>query len=488
MRGRRAFVGCSVNPAATPSEGRSNRVPIMPRPIAILVLGAALAACAGTRPHIQILPARVLEGDNVSIIAAGLKPGEAATVHIQSIASGGNRAFYGEATFRANKAGVIDLATAAPIGGYYGNVDPRGLFWSQRLLAKDIAGQSRIAALHLDDALSIAADQQVLTLEQRGLLLDRKVLTLVRSDTDIEHEDVNSAGLVGVFYHKKSAGRRPPVIILGGAEGGRIFADLIGPALASRGYAVFGLVYFSPPDDAIRNVPTALNRIPVEQLQTARQWLAARPEVNIDKLALIGASKGGELALLLASTYEWITAVVAYVPSDVVWQGFAYGASEAAMGSSWTSDGRDVPYLPQTGQREEIIRGRQPGAAPIELARISRANMAAATPQAVAAATIPLERSHAALLLVGGGDDRTGDSGTSVARAAARLRGVAYQHPFEALVYPEAGHGIVGTGWRPTTTHNSGVFNDGGTPQADAHAQADSWRKMLDWLQRELRP
>ena len=461
---------------------------IAPCWLAALSLGATLAAGASVPPHIEILPAAVLEGDRVSIVAKGLHAGDVATLHVQSVGSDGKRTFYGEATFKADRAGEIDLATADALDGYYRSIDQRGLFWSQRLLADDIAGQARIAALHLDASSSLAADQQVLTLERRGSLLDRKVLTLLTRDADVVHEDVNTPALVGVLYHKKSAVKRPLVIVLGGAEGGRRFADLIGPALASRGYAVFGLIYFAPPGEAIRNVPTALHRIPVELLGTARQCLAARPEVNIDRLALVGASKGGELALLLASTYDWVNAVVAFVPSDVVWQGFAYGASESTMGSSWTREGRDAPFLPQTGQREEIVRGRQPGAAPIELARISKANMAAATPLQIAAATIPLERSHAALLLIGGGDDRTGDSGASVARAALRLKDAAYRHPFEALIYPTAGHGIVGTGWRPTTLHNAGVFNDGGTAEADAHAQADSWTKAIDFLRRELRP
>jgi dienelactone hydrolase len=276
--------------------------------------------------------------------------------------------------------------------------------------------------------------------------------------------------------------------MLGGAEGGRTFADLLGPALASRGFAAFGLVYFSPATEAIPGVATALNRIPVEELEQARAWLAARPEVAVSRFGIVGASKGGEFALELASIYEWVNAAVAYVPSDIVWQGFGYGVSEATMGSSWTRDGKDIPFLPQTGQRDEIIRGRQPGAAPIELARISRANISAASPQDLASASIPIERSHAALLLVGGGDDRTGDSGASVERAVNRLRRASYSFPYQALIYPHAGHGIVGTGWRPTTTHNTGAFNDGGTPQADAEAQADSWVKTLEFLRSMLQP
>jgi hypothetical protein len=145
-----------------------------------------------------------------------------------------------------------------------------------------------------------------------------------------------------------------------------------------------------------------------------------------------------------------------------------------------------LPFLPQTGQRQEVIRGRQPGAAPIELAQVSRSNRAAASAPRIAAATIPVERSKAALLLIGGGDDRTGDSGASVERISRRLERSQYRFPYEVLLYPAAGHGIVGSGWRPTTMHNTGVFNDGGTPEADARAQADAWTKTLAFLGERL--
>jgi dienelactone hydrolase len=104
----------------------------------------------------------------------------------------------------------------------------------------------------------------------------------------------------------------------------------------------------------------------------------------------------------------------------------------------------------------------------------------------LAAATIPAERSRAALLLIGGGDDQLGDSGACVMRLAARLKRAAYTHPYETLIYPAAGHVLLGTGWRPTTTDNTDVFQDGGTPEADAHAQAESWTKMLAFLGRQL--
>jgi dienelactone hydrolase len=453
---------------------------------AVTCLSSAGRAIGAESPQLQISPMAVLEGDLVSIRITGLNPGSTATLHARSAetAGGGPRPYYGTATFVANADGIVDLATDAPIRGYYGDADLRGLFWSQKRLDQDAEGNAVIEALHLGPA-SVDPGQVVITLEQAGIQRDRKVLSLMTSHPEVVQEDVLAEGLVGRFFHR-GAERGPALIVLGGAEGGLIFADLIGPQLAARGYAVLGVAYFAPRTEAIAGVPTALNRIPVELLERARNWLQARPEADVGRLGIVGASKGGEFALVLASIYDWIGAVVAFVPSDTVWQGFEYGTPEDSMGSSWSRHGVELPFLPQTGQRQEIIRGRQPGAAPIELARVSKANRAAASAQRIAAATIPIERSKAALLLIGGGDDRTGDSGASVARIARRLERSHYRFPYEALVYPAAGHAIVGSGWRPTTTHNTGVFNDGGTPEADARAQADAWTKMLGFLSQRL--
>jgi dienelactone hydrolase len=449
--------------------------------------GASTSAIAAS-PRLQISPASVLEGDLVSIRVTGLKPASLVSLYAQSAESVGARTvpFFGSATFTANADGSVDLATDAPVRGYYQGADLHGLFWSQKLLDKDSEGQAAMAALHLD-APTVDPGQVIITLAQAGIQCDRQMLSLMTSDPAVVQEDVHADGLVGRYFHR-GAEPGPAIVVLGGAEGGLIFADLIGPQLAARGYAVLGVAYFAPAANAVAGLPTALNRIPVELLERARDWLRARPEADVQRFAVVGASKGGEFALVLASIYDWIQAVVAFVPSDTVWQGFEYGSPEESMGSSWSRRGVDLPFLPQTGQRQEIIRGRQPGARPIELARISKSNRAAATAARIAAATIPVERSEAALLLVGGGDDRTGDSGASVERISRRLQRAHYRFPYEALLYRAAGHGIVGSGWRPTTTHNTGVFNDGGTPEADARAQADAWTRMLGFLASELLP
>jgi dienelactone hydrolase len=456
-----------------------NRRTILALPLAATALASASTAAAPT-PRLAITPARVLEGDPVSIRATGLAPGE--TVVVWAVSSNGaGRAQVARASFVVGASGVLDLAKDAPASGTYAGADIRGLFWSPRPLD---AGTEAALEHWPGGAPKPEPGVTALALERGGVIVDRASLTLLAAESVVAREDVRTEGLIGRFYVRRGARRRPPVLILGGAEGGLSFGDWLGPRLASRGYAALAIAYFSP-DGAIAGLPKGLQHIPVELAQRAHDWLARRPEANAARLGVVGASKGGEFALLIAATYPWVRATVAYVPADYVWQGFQYGSGEAGAGSSWSKDGRDLPFIPETGQRDAILAGRKAGGG-IRLAPVHEKNFQAASQAVREAARIPIERSRSALLMLGGADDQTGGSGAAVMRIEARLKAARYPHPFTAISYPGAGHLIVGDGWRPTTDHNTGVFLDGGAPDKDARAQADGWSRMLDFLARRL--
>ncbi len=449
---------------------------------AVLALFAPAAALAA---RLEVSPTRVLEGDPVSIRITGAAPGSQVTLHSQSVIRAGSGQlipFHGYATYRVGAAGIVDLARAAPIAGTYSGIDLRGLFWSQQRVVPEVAPLPPLLA----DAALTDPDQVLLTLQTGATAEDRATLTLVPGTAAVAREEVHLPGLVGAFYSEAGARRRPVVVILHGSEGGIGYADWLAPMLVARGYSVFGLVYYAPHIRPVAGAPEALNRIPVESLERVRAWLANRPEADVERFGIVGASKGGEFALVLASIYPWIDTAAAFVPSAWVNQGFSYGNGETGMGSSWTRGGRDLPFLPQTGLGREVANFRVPGGE-VRMARVHLENLASASPAAIAAAAIPVERSHAAFFLAGGGDDQTGASGRSVAALAERLRRAHYRHPVDARVYPLAGHLIVDSGWRPTTTHNNGPSQDGGTPEADARAQADSFAGLVAFLARELK-
>jgi hypothetical protein len=57
-----------------------------------------------------------------------------------------------------------------------------------------------------------------------------------------------------------------------------------------------------------------------------------------------------------------------------------------------------------------------------------------------------------------------------------------------SLVFADVGHVLTGSGWRPTTQYNLGPSKIGGTPEANARAQAVVWAQTLAFLKRTLGP
>ena len=91
--------------------------------------------------------------------------------------------------------------------------------------------------------------------------------------------------------------------------------------------------------------PDHLIEIPLEYFEKALTWLRDHEAVAGNPIALSGVSRGGELVLLLGSTYpELIDAIIAWVPSAVMWAGI--GPGNSAIGSpSWSLNGESLPFM-----------------------------------------------------------------------------------------------------------------------------------------------
>lgn len=273
---------------------------------------------------------------------------------------------------------------------------------------------------------------------------------------------------------------RPVVVILHGADGGTEAGDRFGPILARMGYAAVGLPYYSPdwgdygPPKAFPELPGSFLDIRVEQLAELRETLRGMDGVDVERFGLLGASKGSEFALIAASRYPWIDSVVAYTPTDLVWEGWGLEVVEAeGTRSSFSFDGQPLPFMPYRGFVEGLLAG-----AAADLRAIHE-NGRADHPDREAAARIPVEAYPGALMVIAGGKDAQWNS-AGAAEAIVRARGAGL--PTEALVYPEAGHDLVGDGG-PRDAARSG-----GTPEANAAARQDAWPKVVDFLARTLTP
>ena len=303
------------------------------------------------------------------------------------------------------------------------------------------------------------------------------------SETRVHRRPIEEGeGLVGTLFYPSTPGPHPAVIALGGVGGG--LREGGAETLALEGFAALALAYFG-----VDPLPRELVEIPLEYFEGAIEWLKSQPEVDADRLAVVGNSKGGELALLLGATYpEDIKAVVGYAPSSVVWQGISFDR-EAYYGgprSPWSLRGEPVPFVkfarPRTSEMVRLVGfyfGRQPIVGRIFYER------ALDEGPAIAAATIPVEKIGGPLLVISGTEDQMWPSTHLSEIAIERLE--AHDHPFprEHLRYEGAGHMITLPRSEPPTSW-SRRYEVGGSREANEFANADSWTKVLGFLKEHL--
>jgi dienelactone hydrolase len=360
-----------------------------------------------------------------------------------------------------------------PVTGTYDGASAMGLVWSAERVPADLKpapdGWIMEPCLLQIEARGPDGARAELTLKRRAAG-PGVIRTLVRSD-----------GLVGTLFLPAGEGPHPAVLVLGGGGGG--IDEFRGAMLASHGYAALNLGYFSMP-----GLPRGLVNIPLEYFEGAIRWMRSQPWLRDRLLTAWGESRGGELALLLGSHFPEINAVVAWVPSGVVF--WALGLAEPGdtrPRAAWTFRGKPLPYLQENNAAADAAPAGQPGR-PIAVAPIYLRHLQ--DRRAVERATIPVERVKGPVQLVSGTDDQQWPSSALADIALRRLEAHRHPYPFEHRKYEGAGHRIL-LPYGPRTVRAIGLpvqgfegrlYDQGGTPKADAEAGADAWRRLLQFL------
>lgn len=420
-------------------------------------------------PLLEITPERPCLDTVLRISLRGLPPGSEMTLRACQADPHG-RLWQSAATFTAAADGTVDLTRDAPVSGSYRHADPMGLVWSMTPAGAAAAGPTDVLAPTCLDVTATAGGVPVAAASRDRL----------RVPDGLRRIEVADHGLAGVLYAADGP-PRPGVLLLGGTEGG--LHDDDAALLAAHGYAVLALAYYGVP-----GLPATLQRIPLEYFGLAVDYLRGCHRVRAHQIAAIGASKGGEAALLAAATFPGITAVVSVVGSGAITQGISQDVLTgsfldimATPVACWTYQDRDLPYLPNvvTPELERLVSTGTP--VPLRLAfepALSNAKL-------VSAATIPAEQINGPVLLISSTDDQ-GYGPAFHAIAARRLTSRSHQHRWQHLLHPHAGHLIAAPPYRPaTTTHTPGpgiTFHHGGTPEANAHACAAAWQQILRFL------
>ena len=422
---------------------------------------------------LKVSPQDGLFDEPIHIVVAGLAAQQQVAISA-AMQDDSEAPWTSRALLVADATGVIDLANSPAISGSYTGLDPLGLLWSMAPAQK--GALLRRFAKSSDKPLEL-----YISVEIAGTEIARRAIVRRCLAPGVRRVDEREQGLVGTFYAPESKEPQPAVILLGGSSGA--VEEARAALLASHGLATFALGYF-----AREGLPADLSQIPLEYFYRALNWLQGRSEVASERIAIMGASKGAEAALLLGATLPEVAAVIAYAPSAVVFQGLSRQQGETRV-SSWSRNGQDVPFVPYAAA-PEIDQAAAKGE-PLAFAQMyshSVENSAAAQQ-----ATIPVEQINGPIMLISGGDDQMWPSARFSDMITSRLKRCNFTYPVTHLNYPQAGH-LIGLPNIPTTVVNSAqrpgslVFAYGGAPQGNAIASADSWRQVLAFLQRYLKP
>jgi dienelactone hydrolase/uncharacterized protein (DUF2141 family) len=287
--------------------------------------------------------------------------------------------------------------------------------------------------------------------------------------------DLRANGLYGALYAPEGGSRLPTIIAIGGSEGGLDIISGVAQSFARHGYAVLALAYWRAP-----GLPQSLENVRLEYFDEAIAWLKTRPEVDGARIGMMGWSRGGEGALLIASRTPDIRAVMGLAAGSHVVVGISQ-TNFAASKPAWTLGGQPVPYfMPDM----TVPMGAGPGGFRRMMDQSHRD--VANHPEA----EIPVERINGPILLFSGADDGVWNSNAQSERVMARLRAHDFRPSAQHIDYPNAGHLVfAGDPALPNPPSPAVTMRGvmGGTEEGNRAAIADSWTRALAFFDGALK-
>lgn len=289
----------------------------------------------------------------------------------------------------------------------------------------------------------------------------------------IEGREVKTAEFQGKYYSLDSTSNATTLVLIGGGPWGDFWASEV----AKRKYIGFSLPYRT--DD---NLPFLLEEIPLEYFENALTWLAGQPEVNPEKIVVMGASRNAELALMIASEFpNLVSGVIAYSPSSAHWSNSVMPFNSSEIKPSWTYNNTALPYIQMPrleGSESDTIKTLD-----YWLSGLSD------TAQFKIGA-IPVEKINGPILMFSGLDDRVWPSALMSGQITDRLKNHNFQHVITNMKYIGAGHLISGN---PSTEaeaqmgkmvigEKTYLFSFGGNPASDFQAKQDAQNEVYKYL------
>lgn len=251
------------------------------------------------------------------------------------------------------------------------------------------------------------------------------VLMLIISANTFAQINLQTPNTESVLYLGK--GKKQPLIVgLGGSEGGNAWTSdywkKTRDQFIEKGYAFLAIGYFGA-----KGTPDTLNKIAIEDVYNAIKIATKNKKVSKKKIAIIGGSRGADLALLLGSYYKDIDCIVSIVGSNAVFPGHTTHFTT----SCWTFENKELPFVPVN---EEAV--------PFLMKRDLRGTFEAMLKDTIAVekASIKIENIKGAVFLLSATKDEICPSTPMAETMVSRLKNNNFKYHYEHIAI-EGGHG-----------------------------------------------
>ncbi|XP_060081589.1 acyl-coenzyme A thioesterase 5-like [Ylistrum balloti] len=413
--------------------------------------------------RISAVPNEVQVDDRFAVHVQGLNQGDDITIQA-NICDGGDVLFTSTGCFRANEHGCVDISEQESLAGNYKGVDAMGLMWSMeqapgnrpglRPGKKDVS-TPEIISLNVFSGHHTTED----IAQKAPQLLATTILERLYKARDVKMIDVAQGSLRGRLFIPPGPGPFPGVIDMYGTAGGLI--DTRAALLASRGFVTLALAFFGYQD-----LPKSFWELDLTYFKEAVNFLSTHPSVIPNGIGILGLSKGGELAQLIAIHCPQVRALISIngVPC----------LSISAMKNGCETMEPDAPLDSSkfvfTDENYVIFKNC---VVPKENAHF-----------------FPVWQRDVAFLNMCGSDDQLTDY---------RLQQRQYEdfpedhkHKMELVVYKGTGH-MIEPPYTPVTSLSYHkvfrmTFVIGGVREQHARAQEDAWKRIQTFFRTHLKP
>lgn len=377
--------------------------------------------------------------------------------------------------FVSDEKGEVDLDLVKPIEGTYKTNNSMGLIYSlkkSKTEGKNIAKNISIDKPMIMNMLFESID------EKEEITLRRLFKTEDVIIKNISEENFNGT----LFYREKSNNKI--ILMLTGSDGNMQALALMASPLASEGFNVLMVPYF-----AVEGLPDKIEKVPLEYFEEIFKWIENNKIIKSKEIFLHGTSKGGELALLLASRYKQIKKVVAVEPHAYCFQALN-GTMSGKNVSSWSYNDESIPYIEVDNsifyedQKKAIEKGVPFGFASTYKKSIERSINREE-------ARIKIENSEADILLIAGKEDNIWNSYDGCMEIIDNLKKSNYKYDVELLICDKMGHPmpvpyIIPISESLSLNMMGGVFSSGGTIEGNAEGQYKSWIRTIKFFMEPL--